>query len=424
MGGLGSGGSDTRLGGGGGVIGNGSSYFGGSVISADNFQPGGNDGITIFGEGGGQNPPGFGGGGSILSYSDDPQAGNFGGGGSYGGAGGFGGGGGAGASMGGFGGGGGGSDRNSGGQGGFGGGHGGGRQGYVNDEHDGNTSYVDGYGGDGMGAGGAIFIASGNLVLSDVSFSNNGAVGRYRVIPEIGNVTYSLGLGGAVFIFNKQDNNGQQAPGTAHDPVVTSCGSLSFTGNTSSGHPLQPALYDSNLYGTITKETVEIVDQPHGQTVDAGSNVTASVTTSGSVLSYQWYKDGISLGSSQRTATLTLSSVTPADAGRYKVVVKGNCKDIECSCFVLKVKQSTGANELKLTAMPNPSNASFTLMATGNRPNKIVVLKITDATGRVIEEKNTSILETIQVGASYRPGFYTVKAIQGDKTATIKIVKQ
>ena len=188
--------------GGGGVLGNGSGG-GGSVTNANNNIGGNNGGLTIFGNGG-------------DSGGTDGRSGGFGaggGGGTTGGHGGFGAGGGGGneCGHGGFGGGGGGGT--IGGNGGFGGG--GGR---------GTRSGGGGFGAanGGMGAGGGIFVASGRLNLTGVTFNNNSSTR--------GN-NGAKGYGGALFVFNKADNGGNAAPGTTNDPVVSMC-NVTFNGNT------------------------------------------------------------------------------------------------------------------------------------------------------------------------------------------------
>src|SRR4029078_6257699 len=71
-----------------------------------------------------------------------------------------------------------------------------------------------------------------------------------------------------------------------------------------------------------------------------------------------------------------------------------------------EIRMEVNDNELKLLVRPNPSNTYVTIIATSNQLNENIVLKITDATGRLIEVKNTMTSKSIQIGSSYRPGFY------------------
>jgi hypothetical protein len=64
--------------------------------------------------------------------------------------------------------------------------------------------------------------------------------------------------------------------------------------------------------------------QPVSQTVQAGSNVTFSVTASSTPApTYQWYFNNTAL-SGATTSTLSLSGVRAADAGDYRVTVSND----------------------------------------------------------------------------------------------------
>ncbi|MCL4708501.1 T9SS type A sorting domain-containing protein [bacterium] len=235
-GGMGGNGGSSGGVGGGGVLGDGAGY-GGSVTDAVGYTaPGDNGGIAIFGKGGTESGltnsfGGFGGGGEDGHGGfAGGGAGSVHGGGSFG-YGGFGGGGGGAGTDNGF-------LNNGGAAGGYGGG-GGGLQfrctvcsddGFPAGQRDGEAGFGAGrgtdIGGGGMGAGGAIFVASGTLTMKSVTFQNNTATGGNG-----GND--GQGLGGALFIFDKADNGDNAAPGTTNDPQVSGC-DLTFSGNTAS----------------------------------------------------------------------------------------------------------------------------------------------------------------------------------------------
>src|SRR5512140_1365130 len=61
-----------------------------------------------------------------------------------------------------------------------------------------------------------------------------------------------------------------------------------------------------------------ITGQPASQTVTAGANVTFTVTATGTSLAYQWKKDNVNI-TGATSPTLTLNSVTAANAGSYTV---------------------------------------------------------------------------------------------------------
>ena len=83
----------------------------------------------------------------------------------------------------------------------------------------------------------------------------------------------------------------------------------------------------SNPAGTATSTTVHltviipplITGQPLSRTNNAGSTATFTVAASGTSPSFQWKKNGLGLGAT--TPTLTLSSVQQSDAATYTVLV-------------------------------------------------------------------------------------------------------
>ncbi|WP_317171698.1 putative Ig domain-containing protein [Spirosoma profusum] len=76
---------------------------------------------------------------------------------------------------------------------------------------------------------------------------------------------------------------------------------------------------------------------PRGTAVCQGATVTATVSVSGASPTYQWYKDGVSLGTAQQNATLTLPGVTTAQAGSYSVVITNACNSVTSTVFSLTV---------------------------------------------------------------------------------------
>ncbi len=111
-----------------------------------------------------------------------------------------------------------------------------------------------------------------------------------------------------------------------------------------------------------------IIQQPASSSaVCLGADVTVSVSVSGTVEGYQWYKDGQVLTgvASATTATLTLPNVTLADAGSYSVVITG-FNSLTSTAFSLTVGNPPTAT---LSASPSTtltcSQSSLTLTAGG-----------------------------------------------------------
>ena len=80
-----------------------------------------------------------------------------------------------------------------------------------------------------------------------------------------------------------------------------------------------------------------IATQPQSRTVVAGSSVTFAVAARGPALSYQWLFNGTNVLDGATAATLVLSDVRPADAGRYTVVVSNTASSITSVVAVLSV---------------------------------------------------------------------------------------
>ncbi|HWA07856.1 MAG TPA: immunoglobulin domain-containing protein [Opitutaceae bacterium] len=108
--------------------------------------------------------------------------------------------------------------------------------------------------------------------------------------------------------------------------------------------------------------------QPQSQTVNAGANVTFTAAASGSP-TYQWRKDGNAIGGATN-ATLTLTSVTSANAGTYSVVATNSGGSATSNNAVLTVNSGVAGpvittQPLSQTIAPGGA-ASFTVAATGS----------------------------------------------------------
>ena len=79
---------------------------------------------------------------------------------------------------------------------------------------------------------------------------------------------------------------------------------------------------------------------------------------------------------------------------------------------------------LSLNASPNPSSNYFKLTVISGDAKDKVSISITDELGRSVETKTANAGQTIQIGERYRPGIYFVKAMQANKSASVKLIKQ
>ncbi len=120
---------------------------------------------------------------------------------------------------------------------------------------------------------------------------------------------------------------------TLSSVTTASAGSYAATVSNSAGSATSAA-------ATLTVNAVgapTIATQPVSQTVTAGANVTFTVGATGTApLSYQWMKNGTGI-SGATAATLTLNSVTTADAGSYTVQVSNSAGSATSAAAVLTV---------------------------------------------------------------------------------------
>ena len=79
---------------------------------------------------------------------------------------------------------------------------------------------------------------------------------------------------------------------------------------------------------------------------------------------------------------------------------------------------------LIVNGMPNPSTNYFTITISGGQVSEKITLNVTDALGRVVEQKrNLQTGSTIQIGEGYRAGMYIAEIVQGSVRKQIKLVK-
>ena len=159
---------------------------------------------------------------------------------------------------------------------------------------------------------------------------------------------------------------------------------------------------------TVTrKPNTTIATQPVSQTVCEGTSVTLSVVGGNSVAYlYQWFKNGVSIGSATN-ASLTIASPLPSDSGNYSVEVLGDCGPVLTSDIaVLTVKTNVGITSVTSSANPICATDTATLTANGVVGTNVVLNWWTGSGGT---GTNLGSTPTITVG----PGTYYAR-VTGD----------
>jgi glucose/arabinose dehydrogenase len=104
---------------------------------------------------------------------------------------------------------------------------------------------------------------------------------------------------------------------------------------------------------TFTGSTAPVItNQPQSISVSEGSQASFSVTATGTQpITYQWRKNAVNI-SGATSATYTISSVVPADAGNYSVVVSNSAGTVTSNNAALSV---TPANQSPTATIVTPA---------------------------------------------------------------------
>jgi predicted esterase len=114
--------------------------------------------------------------------------------------------------------------------------------------------------------------------------------------------------------------------------------------------------------------------------------------------------------------------------------VAGNGIDDNCNGIIDETTTTTMVAVIKnvnvpaespgfsVRVLPNPARDYFAISITGSR-NSLVQVRVLDATGRVVEEKQRAAGETLRLGQQYRAGLYYVEVRQGAERTMVTLVK-
>ncbi|MEJ5246105.1 MAG: MBG domain-containing protein, partial [Bacteroidota bacterium] len=132
--------------------------------------------------------------------------------------------------------------------------------------------------------------------------------------------------------------------------------------------PAQPTVYQVGV--GVSCINVAITQQPTAsQTVCEGSNVTLSVTATGTNPEYAWYKQGSAVVLSTNS-TLVLNNIQIADAGLYYVVVSNNCSSVQSNDAVVNVtNNATPSVSIAISSGSNPTCAGNPVTFTATPTN-------------------------------------------------------
>ncbi len=176
------------------------------------------------------------------------------------------------------------------------------------------------------------------------------------------------------------------AAGTAPLSYQWQFNNVSLAGATDSHYTRSPvqaahagiyAVVVSNALGSVTSSNATlaisvppgIIAQPQSATVIAGTNITFTVTATGTApLSYQWIFDGTNIPGAT-ASSYTRINVQPTDAGAYAAIVTNVAGSVTSSNALLTVLvPPVIITQPQSIAVAAGSNATFTVIATGTVP--------------------------------------------------------
>lgn len=140
--------------------------------------------------------------------------------------------------------------------------------------------------------------------------------------------------------------------------TVVGTGNTLSLSNVSSTQAGQYSCVVSNSSGSLNcnpvtlsvSQSVKILGQPSTTTVVEGAAVAFTMTTSGDGLSYDWSRNGTSLG--VNSPTLSFSNIKASDEGTYSCRIWNNNSSASCNAFTVTVNQG-----VRITTQPAAASA-------------------------------------------------------------------
>lgn len=163
-------------------------------------------------------------------------------------------------------------------------------------------------------------------------------------------------------------HDGADVPGATGSSYTVSSATLADSGN----YSVMVYNTQDTVYSNVVKLTVEevctavsITDTLQDQSVTSGSDVTLSVTATGSRLEYQWYYGGVAQ-TGATSSTLVLSSIGAGEAGDYFVRVYNSCSaDTSRTATISVCEPPTVTVEPANQDVIADNSAIFSVTATG-----------------------------------------------------------
>jgi gliding motility-associated-like protein len=162
------------------------------------------------------------------------------------------------------------------------------------------------------------------LTVNQLIVVNNQPVGQ--TVCSGSDATFSINISGDVLSYQWQFNT-VDIPGANSDEYTVTGATAVNAGNY---RCRITSLNCGNIYSdeatlNINPTTIIVTQPTATKNACIGNNVSFSVAAAGVGLTYQWYKDGTSLGVGFNNSTISLNNISSADAACYTCKVTGTC---------------------------------------------------------------------------------------------------
>ena len=281
---------------------------------------------------------------------------------------------------------------------------------------------------------GNTIVRRGHAIQNGVSGSNN-SISRYYDIMPTNNLTLKAVLG--FYYFDAELNGLSEASlyqWKSKDNI-----NWDFVGadtRNTSANLIEKKAINWFARWTLATATSPVITCPGNMTVSSNTKgckaiVSFAATATGIPAPTMSYKIGnipiaspyeFSKGTTTVTATAS-NGVLPDASCTFTVTVI--CGPVTPPVTIVdKNSQEVSADDLLVTARPNPSANYFTLNIKSNSLHPVTV-RILDVLGRVVSVKpDVSSNTTLYIGHLYVSGIYFVQVLQERKIVTLKLIKE
>lgn len=123
------------------------------------------------------------------------------------------------------------------------------------------------------------------------------------------------------------------------------------------------------------------------------------------------------------TSAATVTGTALVDSSVTVAVIKDSTSTIAARVVQSNTSTSTiTAQQLQVTAYPNPSTTSFNVMLQGGTTEKVAV-QVYSMDGRLMYQTTGNSNSRYSFGNNFMPGIYILKVLQGSNVQTVRVIK-